>query len=63
MKLFKAIDALDGTYSFFLVYPSGEVAVMLLCPIEAVKHNQSVYMKDRAERFADAIDPILVEEW
>ncbi len=63
MKLFKAIDALDGTDSFFLVYPSGEVAVMHFCSVEAVKHNQSVYMKDRAERFADAIDPVLVWEW
>ncbi len=63
MKLYKAIDALDGTDSFFLVYPSREVAVMLVNCVQTVKHCQDMYLKDPAERFADAIDPVLVEEW
>jgi len=63
MKLYQAIDKLDNTDSFFLIYPDGYVATMLACSIDTVKRNASYYLKDGAIRFKDAIDPVLVAEW
>lgn len=63
MKLYQAIDALDDTDSFFLVYPDGRVAVMPHGSLEAVKGKESFYLTEAANRFQDAINPVLLAEW
>ena len=63
MKLFQAIDKLDNTETFFLVYGDGSVAPMPVCDIALVKYNAAYYARDDASRFADAVDPVLVAEW
>ena len=63
MKLYQAIDKKDGKDTFFLVYADGSVAPMPVCSIKTVKHNQKYYARDSADRFDDAIDPVLIAEW
>lgn len=68
MKLYKAVDKLDDNMSAFLVYNNGEVAVSSWVfeeseEVEAAKHDAPHYLCDPAERFNDAIDPVLIAEW
>ncbi len=63
MKLYQAVDKLDNKDSFFLVYADSSVATMLTCSIETVKRNANYYLKDKAVRLEDAIDPVLIAEW
>lgn len=63
MKLYQAIDKLDNTDTFFLVYPDGSVAPMPVCEIWIVKDNVDYYARESAKRLKDAINPVLVEEW
>lgn len=68
MKLYKAVDKLDGAVSMFLVYGGGAVAVMewyltdseMVYSVKVAAHH---YATEPAERFNDAIDPVLVAEW
>lgn len=62
-QLFKAIDKIDGEESFFLRYENGEVAVMMVSNVSSVQRNAHLYLTDDAERFEDAINPVLVAEW
>lgn len=68
MKLYKAVDKLDGAVTAFLVYDNGEVAASSWMfsesgEVEAAKNYASQYLRDSAERFKDAIDPVLIAEW
>lgn len=63
MKLYKAVDKLDGRESFFLVYPDNTVATMYCCSVETVRANACLHLRDPVERFNDAIDPVLIAEW
>ena len=69
MKLYEAVDRLDGKKSMFLVYDNGKVAVgywRLKTGAEQEQEariNQHAYLLDPAERFNDAIDPVLIAEW
>lgn len=69
MKLYKAVDKLDGSVSMFLLYDNGEVAVNFWGPwTNAEKRRlvcivQDSYLREPAERFNDAIDPVLIAEW
>lgn len=68
MKLYKAVDSLDGAVSMFLVYGFGKVAVMEWYMtdtemVHAVKVAARYYATEPAERFNDAIDPVLIAEW
>ena len=73
MKLYKAVDKLDGELCMFLVYGGGKVAVMEWYMtdsymtdsemVHAVKGNADRYLTEPAERFSDAIDPVLIAEW
>lgn len=65
MKLYQAVDKLDGADSYWLVYPNGEVAVMYARGLaaECVHYNAPHMSKSEPERFNDAINPVLVEEW
>lgn len=63
MKLYKAIDKLDNNETFFLVYDDGSVAPMPVCDVSVVKRNVDYYARNKASRFADAVDPVLVAEW
>lgn len=63
MKLYQAIDKLDNTDTFFLVYSDGSVATMPRCELWIVKDNVDYYARGTAKRFEDAIDPVLIEEW
>lgn len=68
MKLYKAVDSLDGAVSMFLVYGCGKVAVMEWYMtdtemVHAVKVAARYYATEPAERFNDAIDPVLIAEW
>lgn len=68
MKLYKAVDKLDGELCMFLVYGCGKVAVMEGYMtdsemVHAVKGAARYYMTEPAERFNDAIDPVLIAEW
>lgn len=64
MKLYKATDALDNTDSFFLVYPNGEVAVMLEGgSVENIRAKTLKFERTPADRFDDAVNPVLVAEW
>lgn len=69
MKLYKAVDKLDNTESMFLLYEYGKVAVSYwgelpdADKVEMVKGMVSDYLRQPAERFNDAIDPVLIAEW
>ena len=69
MKLYKAVDELDGEPSMFLVYDNGEVAVSAWGPYSdgekarCARRLQGMYLRDSSERFKDAIDPVLIAEW
>lgn len=68
MKLYKAVDKLDGGLCMFLVYGCGKVAVMEWYMtdsemVHAVKGTARYYMTEPVERFKDAIDPVLIAEW
>lgn len=68
MKLYKAVDDMDGVMSAFLVYEHGEVAVTSWVfedseEVAAAKHAAPHYLRDPAERFNDAVDPVLIAEW
>ena len=68
IKLYKAVDKLDGDLCMFLVYENGKVAVMDWYMsdsemVRAVKSAARYYMTETAERFNDAIDPVLIAEW
>lgn len=69
MELYKAVDKLGGMTSMFLVYDNGEVAVNFWGPYSngekerRVRVVQDVYIRSSAERFNDAIDPVLIAEW
>lgn len=68
MKLYKAVDSLDGAVSMFLVYSCGKVAVMEWYMtdtemVHAVKVAARYYATEPAERFNDAVDPVLIAEW
>lgn len=68
MKLYKAIDKLDNEVSAFLVHAGGEVSVSAWWfseagEILAAKKCANQYLRDPAERFNDAIDPVLIAEW
>lgn len=68
MKLYKAIDKVDGSVSAFLIYNNGEVAVSIwvfedVGEITSAKGLAECYLRDPAERFNDAIDPVLIAEW
>lgn len=68
MKLYKAVDKMDGELCMFLVYGCGKVAVMEWYMtdsemVHAVKDCAGYYATVPAERFNDAIDPVLIAEW
>lgn len=68
MKLYKAVDKLDGNLCMFLVYGGGKVAVMDWYMsdsemVRAVKGAAQYYVTRSAERFKDAVDPVLIAEW
>ena len=68
MKLYKAVDKLDGELCMFLVYGGGKVAVMeWYMPDSEMVHTVKVaaiyYVTEPAERFNDAINPVLIAEW
>lgn len=69
MKLYKAVDKQDGKKSMFLVYDNGEVAVSYwgfhtdAGREQVARENQHSYRLDDAERFNDAVDPVLIAEW
>lgn len=69
MKLYKAVDNQDGKLSMFLVYDNGEVAVSSWGQCNnrgkerCARRSQGMYLREDAERFDDAIDPVLIAEW
>ncbi|MBU8970810.1 hypothetical protein KSS88_18360 [Bacillus altitudinis] len=69
MKLYKAVDKVDGDMSAFLVYDNRKVAVSYwgelpdADKVEIVKIAASDYLREPAERFNDAVDPVLIAEW
>ena len=65
MKLYQAVDKLDGADSYWLVYPNGEVAVIYArgLQLEAIKYSARYYSRSEPKRFNDAINPVLVREW
>ena len=68
MKLYKAVDKLTEQMCAFLVYPNGEVATSYWAfsnseEVAAAKDCADQYLRESAERFNDAIDPILIAEW
>ena len=63
MKLYQAVDKLDGTDTFFLVYADGSVATMPVCELWIVKDNVDYYARESAKRFKDVINPVLIAEW
>lgn len=67
-KLYRAIDKLDNTDSSFLVRPDNRVAVSSWTfsveeETELAKHYADKYATDSAERFKDAINPVLIAGW
>lgn len=68
MKLYKAVDKVDDNISAFLVYNNGDVSVSSWMfseagEILAAKKHANQYLREPAERFKDAIDPVLIAEW
>lgn len=69
MKLYKAVDVVDDAMSAFLVYDNGEVAVSTWVfeaseeEVATAKSAAPHYLRAPAERFNDAIDPVLIAEW
>lgn len=68
MKLYKAVDKQDDNMSAFLVYNNGGVAVKTWRfseseEVASSKDCAGQYLRDSAERFNDAIDPVLIAEW
>jgi hypothetical protein len=65
MRLYQAVDKLDGADSYWLVYPNGEVAVLYVRGLvaEDVRYSARYYARSKPERFNDAINPVLVKEW
>ena len=68
MKLYKAVDRLTKQMCAFLVYPDGEVATSYWAFSDAeevglAKKCAEGYLRDSAERFNDAVDPVLIAEW
>lgn len=65
MRLYQAVDKMDGEDSYWLVYPTGEVAVMYVgrVRLECIAINARRFLTSAPERFNDAIDPVLVKEW
>ena len=68
MKLYRAVDKMDGADSMFLVYDNEEVAVAGWAfsdseEVQLVKQCTGDYLRSSARRFKDAIDPVLIMEW
>lgn len=68
MKLYKAVDKVDDNMSAFLVYNNGDVSVSTWVfedagEIASAKRLAECYLRDPAERFNDAVDPVLIAEW
>lgn len=68
MKLYRAVDTIDGEVSAFLVYDDNKVSVAGWDlsdeeEISLAKELADKYLKDRYSRFDDAINPVLIAEW
>lgn len=68
MKLYRAVDAIDGEVSAFLVYDDNKVSVAGWDlsdeeEISLAKELADKYLKDSSSRFDDAINPVLIAEW
>jgi hypothetical protein len=67
-KLYRAIDKSDNIDSSFIVRPDNRVAVSPWTfsaekEIELAKRYADKYATDSAERFKEAINPVLIAEW